>query len=660
MWLLTIEDDEGLTTYHRLSGERCTFGRSPDNDVVLAQLNVSRRHARLERRAGVLFVVDEGSRIGSFVNGRRASKPTPIADGDSLQIGDYLVWFSRELAAADYTPPPHYVLPARLRALAGPLAGFEHLFGRDETVTIGSWDDCTVRLVDGRVRPLHAVIRTLPGGRHELVDESGRGLLSVNDRPIFIAQALEGGDAINVAGVALFRYLEPRQMPDPRFDQFWGEGSAPPSADAPPLSRYPIELEAAERAPRGAEAGAPRASGDGGAIDLSDDIDVTLEPLAPPPERVEVVRPTPLTPQPAPSASYWRLRQTTIGRGADSKGPQRAVVVERAAASGESDAPPKPRTLLPSLHSPLANAIESALPCDEPPAASPPPAGPAPSAAAPARAAAPAPGAAEAMADPSPSGHLPTAFEAPVAPEPDAASASALAPGARPGGTPGADGAAGAGRKARPRRGPAFASAGGIALTTFGVGVLGTSLGMGLLRPADVARPEPPPPAAGPVATLPRGAGTVVTPAVATFSSIAPVRGLESVPAPDALPGLANVAEQPPSPAAARGLGLAARGARPGRAAPPAGPADGTPAARRPHNAPDDDPADHAAAPPEAGPSQGGRRARLEARARAGRASHDELRELLSLCQAAGDVPCVVLSSQLLRSAPDESAPDAG
>ncbi|HEU4539064.1 MAG TPA: FHA domain-containing protein, partial [Polyangiaceae bacterium] len=101
MWLLTIEDDEGLTTYHRLSGERCSLGRTPDNDVVLAQLNISRRHARLERHGGMLFVRDEGSRAGSFLNGQRVRKPTPVADGDALQLGDYVVRFSRELSALD-------------------------------------------------------------------------------------------------------------------------------------------------------------------------------------------------------------------------------------------------------------------------------------------------------------------------------------------------------------------------------------------------------------------------------------------------------------------------------------------------------------------------------------------------------------------------------
>ena len=35
---------------------RCTIGRDPTNDVILASMHVSRRHAVLEVRDGVLYV----------------------------------------------------------------------------------------------------------------------------------------------------------------------------------------------------------------------------------------------------------------------------------------------------------------------------------------------------------------------------------------------------------------------------------------------------------------------------------------------------------------------------------------------------------------------------------------------------------------------------
>ncbi|HEU4534480.1 MAG TPA: FHA domain-containing protein, partial [Polyangiaceae bacterium] len=94
MWILTIEDDEGAVSRHPLAGERCTLGRAPDRDLVLGQANVSRRHARFERRGEGWFVVDEGSDNGTFVNGVAIDGPTPVGEGDAVQLGGYRVALS--------------------------------------------------------------------------------------------------------------------------------------------------------------------------------------------------------------------------------------------------------------------------------------------------------------------------------------------------------------------------------------------------------------------------------------------------------------------------------------------------------------------------------------------------------------------------------------
>ncbi|HEU4534534.1 MAG TPA: FHA domain-containing protein, partial [Polyangiaceae bacterium] len=225
MWLLTIEDYEGLTTYHRLSRERYRLGRSPDNDFVLAQLNVSRHHARLERSGSLWLYRDEGSLLGSYVNCGLvfAHEPVPLDDGAVVQFGDYVLRLSREAPDGSLTPTPRYVAPARVRALSGPLAGAEHVFGRDQVVSIGRSDDCTLRIVHPDISMVHALIRPLPGGRHELVDRSDDGRLFINGRKLVADRALEGGDSIDVGGVVIFRYLEASQQSDPSFDECWGE-----------------------------------------------------------------------------------------------------------------------------------------------------------------------------------------------------------------------------------------------------------------------------------------------------------------------------------------------------------------------------------------------------------------------------------------------------
>src|SRR3954470_9037565 len=54
-----------------LSGERMTIGRSPDADVFLDDVTVSRDHAVLVLRSGDWFLDDSGSLNGTYVNRRR-------------------------------------------------------------------------------------------------------------------------------------------------------------------------------------------------------------------------------------------------------------------------------------------------------------------------------------------------------------------------------------------------------------------------------------------------------------------------------------------------------------------------------------------------------------------------------------------------------------
>ena len=72
--------------------ERTTIGRSPDCDIFLDDVTVSRSHAVLLRKAGSFVIEDQGSLNGTFVNRRRIDS-SPLADGDELQIGKYRLTF---------------------------------------------------------------------------------------------------------------------------------------------------------------------------------------------------------------------------------------------------------------------------------------------------------------------------------------------------------------------------------------------------------------------------------------------------------------------------------------------------------------------------------------------------------------------------------------
>jgi pSer/pThr/pTyr-binding forkhead associated (FHA) protein len=64
-----------------------TIGRGSDNDLVLPDQQVSRRHARLERGPEGWFLTDLGSTNGTYVNGQRIQGRVQIQIGDRVSIG---------------------------------------------------------------------------------------------------------------------------------------------------------------------------------------------------------------------------------------------------------------------------------------------------------------------------------------------------------------------------------------------------------------------------------------------------------------------------------------------------------------------------------------------------------------------------------------------
>ena len=71
-----------------LRGERMTIGRTPDAEIFLDDVTVSRDHAVLVRRHGGWWLDDSGSLNGTYVNRRRIDSHR-LEDGDELQVGKY-------------------------------------------------------------------------------------------------------------------------------------------------------------------------------------------------------------------------------------------------------------------------------------------------------------------------------------------------------------------------------------------------------------------------------------------------------------------------------------------------------------------------------------------------------------------------------------------
>jgi len=76
----------------RPSGERTRIGRSPECEIFLDDVTVSRNHAVLVDHDGRFFIEDQGSLNGTFVNRRRIDNQV-LENGDELQIGKYRLTF---------------------------------------------------------------------------------------------------------------------------------------------------------------------------------------------------------------------------------------------------------------------------------------------------------------------------------------------------------------------------------------------------------------------------------------------------------------------------------------------------------------------------------------------------------------------------------------
>jgi hypothetical protein len=88
-----------------------TIGRMPDNDVVLEDAYVSRRHCAVlvHHDSDACELHDVASKNGTLLNGRKITGPTPLKSGDEIGMcNKHLVFVSRQ---AD--PAHAYTMPTR-------------------------------------------------------------------------------------------------------------------------------------------------------------------------------------------------------------------------------------------------------------------------------------------------------------------------------------------------------------------------------------------------------------------------------------------------------------------------------------------------------------------------------------------------------------------
>ena len=93
-WALTIESGPRSGFTYVLGPGTTIVGRSGDCQIFLADVTVSREHARFSVDANGLSMTDLGSTNGTYVNGRRHDAGR-LAEGDELLIGKFHLRVSR-------------------------------------------------------------------------------------------------------------------------------------------------------------------------------------------------------------------------------------------------------------------------------------------------------------------------------------------------------------------------------------------------------------------------------------------------------------------------------------------------------------------------------------------------------------------------------------
>jgi pSer/pThr/pTyr-binding forkhead associated (FHA) protein len=78
-----------------LPNQMVTFGRAPDNDIVVGDPATSGRHGRIEVRNGLFWISDLGSTNGTLVNGEPVIEKQ-LGNGDLIAIGQNVIRFTLE------------------------------------------------------------------------------------------------------------------------------------------------------------------------------------------------------------------------------------------------------------------------------------------------------------------------------------------------------------------------------------------------------------------------------------------------------------------------------------------------------------------------------------------------------------------------------------
>lgn len=91
--LLIVSRGPDVGARFLLDAAEVTAGRSPNSDIFLDDITVSRHHAKFTMKDGQVTITDQGSHNGTYVNRTLVDGSATLRPGDEVQIGKYRMTF---------------------------------------------------------------------------------------------------------------------------------------------------------------------------------------------------------------------------------------------------------------------------------------------------------------------------------------------------------------------------------------------------------------------------------------------------------------------------------------------------------------------------------------------------------------------------------------
>jgi adenylate cyclase len=128
--LQVLYETDGRPQVFNLAKDEATIGRSNDNDIVLNDFSVSRRHATLRKENGAWVIHDNQSTNGVRIK-EKLVQSARVGDGDQAVVGTFVLRFREEVEApAAVAPRKHDSTSTCIR----PISEFNLDFGLEKDV----------------------------------------------------------------------------------------------------------------------------------------------------------------------------------------------------------------------------------------------------------------------------------------------------------------------------------------------------------------------------------------------------------------------------------------------------------------------------------------------------------------------------------------------